>query len=181
MSIVIRTWLGFAALGVGLIHLALVISSPLPLAIALGVIGATEVGWAVLTLRQPRIASPRLVILGALLPIALWLGIVLLAPFAAPELPTQLSTVALSIAAALELFVAVVIAMYLRRGNDLSSPPRTPAPWLYLTGLTAGALAVGAIVTPALASTAAGEYAQPHGEHSVPLEPPSHAPHNGHH
>lgn len=170
MSLILRTWLAFAALGVGLIHLALVVSAPLPVALVAALIGFTELAWAVLVLRQQRIFAPRAGMFAALLPIALWLALLVSAPPFANN--ASLSHGALAAGAALELFVAAALALHLRRGRALPIERRAPPPWLYLSGLMAGALAVGAIVTPALASTAAGRYAQPHGEHTLQVELP---------
>ena len=54
MSQITRTWLGFAAIGAGLIHLAMVVSSPLPVAIVLVGLGVTEIGWGILAFANGR-------------------------------------------------------------------------------------------------------------------------------
>lgn len=178
MSAIIRTWLGFAALGAGLIHLALVVGSPLPVAGVLALIGSAEVSWAVTSLRRGRAVAPRTALVGALLPSALWVTVVVLAP-AVDELPA-LNVGPLAVASALTFFVAIVIAIHLGRGSDPSAVRAEPAAWLYLAGLLAGALVVGSAVTPALALTEAGAHAQPHGEHGTPSNLPV-SPHDGHH
>jgi hypothetical protein len=144
MSTVTRTWLAFAALGTGMIHLALVLGSPLPVGVALAIFGVIEVAWSIVTFRRETIAAPRLVLLGALAPLLLW-GMLLTAATAlgAPQLASSLS----------------------------SAPSRTPKAGVYLSGLVAGGMLVAAITTPALAATEAGLYAQPHGEHSDSFEP----------
>ncbi|MET0989968.1 MAG: hypothetical protein ABWY54_04915 [Glaciihabitans sp.] len=172
MSTVTRTWLAFAALGTGMIHLALVLGSPLPVGVALVIFGIVEIAWAVLTFRRDTVAAPRLVLLGALLPILLW-GMLLLAATSLnnPEVASSLSLTAMGLAALLELFAAAVIAVQLRRGVDFSAPSRTPKAGVYLAGLFVGGMLVAAITTPALAATEAGLYAQPHGEHSDSFTP----------
>jgi hypothetical protein len=172
MSTVTRTWLAFAALGTGMIHLALVLGSPLPVGVALALFGVIEVAWSIVTFRRETIAAPRLVLLGALAPLLLW-GMLLTAAAAlgAPELASSLSLTAMGLAAVLELVAAGILAVQLRRGVDFSAPSRTPKAGVYLTGLVAGGMLVAAITTPALAATEAGLYAQPHGEHSDSFEP----------
>ena len=172
MSTVTRTWLAFAALGTGMIHLALVISSPLPIAAVLLLLGVVEFGWGVMTFMRERIAYPRWVLFGALLPILLW-GLLTAAATAlqTPTVASSLGLTALGLATLLELFVAVVLAVQLRRGVDFSAPSRMPSAGRYLTGLLIGGIAVAALTTPALAATEAGVYAQPHGEHSDSFVP----------
>ena len=172
MSTVTRTWLAFAALGTGMIHLALVISSPLPIAAILLLLGLVEFAWGVLTFIRERISYPRWVLFGALLPILLW-GLLAAAATAleAPAIASSLGLAALGFATLLELFIAVVLAVQFRRGVDFSKPSKMPSPVRYLSGLLVGGLVVAALTTPALAATEAGVYAQPHGEHSDSFVP----------
>lgn len=51
-----RAWLAFAAIGAGMIHLALVVGSPLPLAAAPALLGAAELGWGVAVLMRAVLA-----------------------------------------------------------------------------------------------------------------------------
>ena len=172
MSTITRTWLAFAALGTGMIHLALVISSPLPIAVVLLILGLIEFGWGVLTFVRERIAHPRWVLLGALLPILLWgLLTAIATALEAPAIASSLGLTALGFATLLELFVAGTLAVQLRRGVDFSAPSRMPSAVRYLSGLLVGGLVVAAMTTPALAATEAGVYAQPHGEHSDSFVP----------
>lgn len=172
MSIIIRTWLGFAAIGAGMIHLALVISSPPAIAGGLLVIGLGELGWGVLALAREGVSAPRVILAGAMLPMLLWaLLVVVGAIFELKELTASLGFIPLGLATVLELFIAVCIAVLLRRGTDLSRPARAPSAGRYLLGLTAGGLIVAGLTTPALAATEAGAYAQPHGEHSDNFQP----------
>lgn len=174
ISTVTRSWLAFAALGTGMIHLALILNAPFGVALILGVVGAGELSWAVLTLIRERIAAPRLVICGAALPV-LFFGVLAVVGTAigVPEIAASLGTTALGLAALLELFVAVTVAVGLRRGRDFAAPSLTPAAGRYLLGLTVGGMIVGALTTPALAATEAGRFAQPHGQHSDSFQPAS--------
>ena len=72
MSTITRMWIGFAALCAGIIHLALLTSAPLPIAIALGCIGSVECVWGVLTFIRTRILAPRIALFGSLVPTLLW-------------------------------------------------------------------------------------------------------------
>lgn len=174
MSAITRTWLAFAAFGAGLIHLALVITSPLPVALVLIVIGATELAWAVLTFTKERIAVPRVVMAGAVVPILLWAVIVAAAAVShSPAVASYLGFSALGTATIFELFIAIVIAVHLRRGTDFSQSTRMPAAGRYLLGLGIGALVVGSILTPALSATDAGRYAKPMGDMHMSGLPPT--------
>jgi hypothetical protein len=72
MDAVVRAWLGFLALGAGLIHLALATGAPVAVAAPLLVVGAAEFGWGVFAFTGPRIPAPRATRLLALVPILGW-------------------------------------------------------------------------------------------------------------
>jgi hypothetical protein len=172
VSAVTRAWLGFAALGTGMIHLALVISSPPPIAAVLAACGLAECAWGMLAFARERIAAPRAVLAGAMAPVVLWALLVAAAAAAGRSaIASSLGFTALAVATLLELFVAAVIAVQLRRGVDFRAPSRMPPAGRYLLGLMLGGLAVAALTTPALAATEAGRFAQPHGQHSDTFEP----------
>jgi hypothetical protein len=178
VSSITRTWLAFAAIGAGLVHLALVISSPLPVGAVEAILGFVEFGWGVLTFSRERIAYPRAVLFGALVPLMLWALLVGIATaFRTPEIASSLGFVALGIATVLELFIAVTIAIHIRRGTDFRSIPRAPSAGRYLVGLAVGAVVVAALTTPALANTEAGTFAVPHGSHGITFDLPGHAGH----
>jgi hypothetical protein len=80
-----------------------------------------------------------------------------------PGFAAPLPFLPLAIATVFELFVAAVLGAHLRRSVEPVAPPSAGR---YLAGLLAGSLAVAALTTPALAATASGEVAQPHGEHT---------------
>lgn len=165
MSTITRSWLAFAAIGAGLIHVALVIGSPLPLGIVLAVLGLTEFGWGVLTFARESVALPRVALVVALVPVLAW-GLLLVTSSVAemPAIAASFGFLPLAIASLFELFAAAVLGMHLRRVTAGDPAPRTPGVAKYLLGIAAGGLVVAALTTPALAATSAGDAARPHGE-----------------
>jgi hypothetical protein len=163
VSTTARGNVAFAAIGAGLIHLALVVGSPLPFAAVFAAVGAAELVWGVATMAAARLPLPRVAFAGALVPPLLWAAVLLgeiVLDSAAP-----LPLLPLAAASALGFFAAAVIGVQLRRPTP--APPRPePGAARYLVGLFAGALVVASITTPALAATEAGRYARPHGEHA---------------
>jgi hypothetical protein len=163
MTTVTRTWLAFAAIGTGLIHVALVIGSPLGLGIALAVLGLAEFAWGVLTFARDTVPFPRAALVAALLPIVGWaLLLVTSSVSQMPAIAASIEFVPLAVASLFELFIATVLGVHLRRRGDAAAKP--PGVRRYLLGLSAGALAVAALTTPALAATQAGLSAQHHGD-----------------
>ncbi len=174
MSQITRTWLGFAAIGAGLIHLALVISTPLPIAIALGGLGIAETVWGVLALARDTVPVPRVAQAVAIAPVIGWsLLVVLSTLLAAPQISSALPLVPMVIAMVFQLFVAATLGLHLRRSSssDEQKTPALPSAGRYLLALTVGGVLVGGLTTPALALTEAGRFAQPHGEHSADFVP----------
>ncbi|GAB3136646.1 hypothetical protein [Marisediminicola antarctica] len=176
MSQIVRTWLGFAAIGAGLVHLALVISSPLPIAAVVLLLGVTEIAWGVATFARESVPTPRVAGVVAIAPLVAWSLLVVVATMLdAAWLAASLPLLPMAVASILELFVAAVLATHLRRvrnAGGTATVPALPSAGRYLVGLMAGALLVGALTTPALAATEAGRYAQPHGSHDADLVPP---------
>lgn len=146
MSAVTRSWIAFAAVGAGLIHLALVVSAPLVGGILLAAIGIVEFAWGVLVLFDARFLVPRVASLAALAPVALWIAALLLGVQEFRPLP-------LAVATLLELSVAAGIALSLRRARR----PVPPSTARYLGGLLLGALVVGGPTAVALVATDAGQ------------------------
>lgn len=164
MSTITRGWIAFAAIGTGLIHLAIVIGVPLPFGSALLVIGLAELTWGVCAMARTRLPLPRAAFAGALIPVLLWAAVLSVAvALDTPSIAAPLPFLPLAIATVLELFAAAVLGVHLRRPV---APVAEPSAGRYLAGLLAGSLAVAALTTPALAATASGEVAQPHGEHT---------------
>ena len=175
MSQITRTWLGFAAIGAGLIHLALVVSSPLPVAIILVVLGVTEFGWGVLAFAKDSLIGASAARIVAIGPVIAWSMLVVTAIlFDAAWLASFLPLVPMVIATVFELFAAAVLSLHLRRSRrSAAAAPAPPLPSVgrYLLAVTVGGILVGALTTPALAATEAGKYAQPHGEHNADFVP----------
>jgi hypothetical protein len=157
MNAVVRAWLGFFALGAGLIHLALVIGSPVAVGIPLVLIGIAEFAWGVFTFTATAIPFARAARIAAVVPILGWVALlVLIGPGSVPGV----RVLPMLVASLLDLAVAIAITAVLRRADSTARPLRSVP---YLLGLGAGALVVAALTTPALAATEAGDFAQPHG------------------
>jgi len=177
MPQITRTWLAFAALGAGMVHLALVGGSPLAFGIPLALLGAAEVAWGVLAFVRTDLVAPRIARTVAFAPTVAWSLLVVAATlFDAPALIAPLALVPMAVGAAFGLFVGAVLTVHLRDRGVASAPRALPNAPRYLLALTAGAVVVGAMTTPALAATEAGRFAQPHGAHQagfVPEEDPA--------
>lgn len=181
MSVITRSWLSFSALGAGVIHLALVISSPLAIGIPLVLLGVAELTWGVLILVKDRLLLPRLAQAGAIAPLLLWSLLTVTATLLpAPQITSSLRFVPMGIATIFGLFIAGVLSVSLRRQTetatetqtetqtdtqtDTSNPMAKPASALkYLSAVIVAGVLVGALTTPALAATQAGTAAIEHG------------------
>lgn len=150
MSIITRAWLAFAAIGAGLIHLALSVGMPPAVAIPLTVFGAAEFGWGVIVFARTTVVVPRIALVSALLPIVLWAVLLVTS-----SVPAGLGLLPLAIASVFGLFVAVLLARHLRRDADAPAPA-PPGIVRYLLGVVAGGLVVAALAAPALAATSVG-------------------------
>jgi hypothetical protein len=154
MTQITRGWLAFAAIGAAVIHLALVLGSPLALSIVLGLLGAIEFAWGVLTLSRDRILFARAARFGAIAPVLMWSLVVVMATILdAPFVASGINFVPMAIATLFELFIAIVLNVQLRRQPKAITTPRSGR---YLLGMFAGALVVAAITAPALAFTQVG-------------------------
>jgi hypothetical protein len=166
MRAVVRGWLGFCALGAGLVHLALVIGSPLAVGIPLLAIGAAEFAWGVFAFTLPALPLPRIARFAVLVPILGWV-IVLVATGGTGAIE-GLRVLPMLLASLLDLAIAIGITGMLRL--DPAKPPAPLRPGRYLLALGTGALVVAALTTPALAATEAGFAAVPHGPGDEPFE-----------
>jgi len=138
---VTRSALGFAALGAGLLHLALAVGAEPWLATGLAVVGGAEFLWGVLAVSRPGVPVPRIALAGALVPPAAWVILLLLGADGPRPLPMFAAT-------GLDLAVAVLLAVGLRRQQ--AREPRHPA-----LGIAIAGLVVAAITLPALIATEA--------------------------
>lgn len=173
MSTITRTWLAMAAVGAGLIHMALGAGAPLPLAVPLVAIAAAELTWGVVAVMRDRMPLPTAALVGALAPVAGWALLIAAAGVAgSPGLLAPLPFLPMAAATVMGLFVAVVLAVDHRRHTrtaakaDDTASAGAPSTGRYLMGVLVGAVLVSGLTTPALAGTSAGEHAVPHGEHA---------------
>jgi hypothetical protein len=182
VTTITRTWLAMAAIGAGLIHVALGAGAPPVLAVPLIAIAVAEVAWGVLTVLKDRVFTPTVALAGALAPIGLWVLLITAASVSgAPELLSPLPFLAMGSATLFDLFLAGVLAVQRRRAMRAAAPASParnadanadaepnrgaaePSVGRYLLGVLAGACVVSALTTPALANTHAGQSAVPHG------------------
>ena len=172
MTPVIRTWLGFAALGAALIHLAVGAGAPLPLAILLVGFGVAELGWAVATLARARPIALRFTIGATLIPVLVFAATAILGSgLGVRAEETGLPFYPMVTASLFNIFLAGSLAVIVRRAANAPSASVSeqtrqqpqPAGWRFLTALIVAGLVVSGLTTPALAATNAGLYAVPHG------------------
>lgn len=160
MNAVVRTWLGFAALGAGLIHLGLAVDAPLPTSIVLVLFGIVEFAWGVLAFTTDATPYPRAARVATMVPVLVW-ALALVSGLAFTGAVRVFPMLAASV---LDLAIAIGITVVLRRAAARTAdapPPRTLAAPVYLAAMFAGALVVGVIATPALAATEAGDVTVP--------------------
>lgn len=170
----VRSWSTLASLGAGLVLIAISAGAlegtvaagadggtavgAAVAGVALAGCGAAALGWGAFSLAAGRPAAPRAALVVALVVFGAT-GVALVSGVA-----PALGLVAPPLLAA-ELFVLVAAAgaaAELRRGNR--GRREAAATRGTVLGLVAGAALVAALATPALAGTAAGEVAVPHGE-----------------
>ncbi|WP_210479960.1 hypothetical protein [Naasia sp. SYSU D00948] len=176
-----RIWIAFAALGAGLIHLAVAAGAPPVLLAVFLVLGAAEIAWCVATMVTSRFPLRQLALVGSLLPLVAWASALVLGD-AVGATVENLPPVALASATLLDVVVGVAMAVSLRRSPDASPlPAAEPAAGWTVLGLTAGALVMSALTLPALGQTQAGIDAMngPHG-HGHSVEVPGDAGHDAH-
>ena len=185
-----RTWPPVAALGAGLVHLAVAASAPPVLAVVLVAIGGAGIVWSIAVLRAERIVVPRLALAVAASSSAVWASLAFtLGAIGVGTPTTSIPLLPLLAATVFTLFIAVVCGRMLRRTDAAdvadsrgtvsgSTEPRgaseSAGAWRYLAALASAAVLVGALATPALAATGAGQLAVPHGEHGFGFEQGGH-------
>jgi hypothetical protein len=167
-SFIGRTWSAYAALGAGLVLLALAsehLAGDLTLGVALAALGVAEVLWAVLALRGPA-PSPRAALAVLLTGGVGWLVVAAL-------VDGVLSGADLA-AGSLQLVAAVLLAVALRPSPVVSVGPEEPVVepkeagnGTRLAALTLGALLFASITVPGLAATDAGDHAHMPGMSSM--------------
>jgi hypothetical protein len=155
-SAVTRAALGFAALGAGLIHLALAVGAAPVLATGLIVVGGAEFLWGALITARPDALLPRIAISAALVPPAAWVGLLLAG---APDGPRPLPMLAATV---LDLAVAIGVATALRRTEH--PEPRHPALGIAVAGLVVAAVTVPALIATEAVEGLPGEFTPVHQE-----------------
>jgi hypothetical protein len=185
---VARCWAGFASFGAGLVHVAVVrehLEVSLSHGVFFAVVGLAQIGWALWALRGPAVPRPGATALATVALIALWVVSRLVGlPFglAAREPVGTADVLAVVLEVALILCVALAArssAMVRPDGPEQAAHPAL-ASARFVSLLAAGALAVSAVATPAMAATMAGEHAHPHG-HSPSPQPEDGPTHDGGH
>jgi hypothetical protein len=165
-----RLWAGFALLGAGLVHLAVVREHLAESSLHGGffaVVGGTQVMWAVATMSRTAPPLPRTMSAVQAGLVVLWLASRTTGLPVPPE-PWTPEAVGVVDAVAVTLEVLAVLATVTAVVTRKPSRGRTPRPARILAGTGAGALLVAAMTTPALAATDAGRDARPHGHsHSL--------------
>jgi hypothetical protein len=165
---VARCWAGFASLGAGLVHLAVVrehFDESALFGVFFLVTGTLQIGWAMVALARDRMPLPRLVAVAEVGVILLWgvsrtVGLPVGPEVWTPEAAGRADVLCV----ALELVTVGAIVAWVALTRSADHPVRAGR---YLALVGAGALVVAAMTTPALAATDAGDHAHPHGGHSA--------------
>ena len=165
MTTMIRTWLGFAALGAGLVHLAVAAGAPLVSTLLLALIGVLEAAWGVTALAREHVPVPRIALAGAVLAVAGWV---------AGAVPRRRRDVPHGRACrGRRRSPCPPFPCSARRCSTSPAPPRSPSwcaagrpavvrqpgVWSYLGGVVAGAAVVAGITSVSLGATPVGALA----------------------
>jgi hypothetical protein len=165
---VARCWAGFASLGAGLVHLAVVQEHLAEWWVYGGffaVTGALQILWGLGALAGERAPFWRLVLAGNLALVALWAVTRTVGIPIGPE-PWTAEAVGRADVLCVVLELGTVLALAIA-ARAQARGARAPAAWVAERGLGAGrfvalmfagALAVSAITTPALAATESGQH-----------------------
>jgi hypothetical protein len=174
MATMVRTWLGLAALGAGLIHLAVAAGAPPVLLAVFAALGAAELAWGVAALARWTVPFPRISVAAITVPTLLWVVLLLVAAgdvhgaahasgthtaAMTGPLAAQLPVGPLLAAALLDISIAAVLAVRLRGGRPDGRPTHKPGVWTYLVGVLGGAGVIFALTSAALGGTAVGQVA----------------------
>ena len=175
-SDVARCWAGFASLGAGLIHLAVVrehfaewwLFGAFFLAI-----GVLQIGWGMAALALDRAPFSRAVAAVNAAVVALWVVTRTVGLPVGPERWTPEAVGGADVACAvLEAAVVVLLLAAIRVPGE--ARPLSVAAGSRLALLGVGALAMAVVTTWGLAATESGEHAHPHGEHGAVVQDDGH-------
>ncbi|WP_295125111.1 hypothetical protein [uncultured Leifsonia sp.] len=148
-----RAFLAVAALGAGLLHAALAPGAPLPLLSVLLGLALAELAWAVATLARDRPPLFGIVPALALVPLGLWAGLAVVGATASSGTVLTLPFAPIGTASLLDLGIAAVSAVVLRRRRPVQP---TSGALRFVLALMLSACAVSAVTIPALGATDAG-------------------------
>ncbi|WP_419817864.1 hypothetical protein [Glaciibacter flavus] len=158
------SWPALAALGAGLVHLAVAASAPVVLTVVLVALGIAEIGWALTVLRAGRVMAVRSTLAVAASSSAVWVAIAFtLGATGIADPADSVPLLPLAAATLFTFYIAVEMARVTRSGKTATAATGTGG--RLIVGLVIGAAIVAAVATPALAATDAGKLAHPHGEH----------------
>lgn len=165
---VARCWAGFASLGAGLIHIAVVrehlAESPF-LGISFVLVGIAQLGWALLALSRDTVPAPRVTAVVTAVFIAVWaVSRTVANPLTSTPEPVGVAD-ALTVVLEVALIGCVLVAMTRAGRTPVGADQRLSRAAASARGLVllaAGALAVSALATPAMAATGAGDHARGH-------------------
>ncbi len=164
---VTRCWAGFASLGAGLVHLAVVrehLAEWWVYGVFFAVLGALQILWALFALARENAPFPGAIAGINAGVIVLWVATRTVGLPVGPEpWTTEPVGTADTLCAVLEAMVVGLLLTASRAPRDAAPPRLSPGARLALMG--AGALVMATITTPALAATESGEHAHPHGSH----------------
>lgn len=181
MSVILRSWLAFTALGAGILHLALAPGSPLAIAVVLVPLGAAEFGWGLAVLARGEYVLAGVARGVALAPILSWAALLLVGRAIGLADPAgSPAVIPMGVATLFDFAIAIALTVHLRRARQADAPTGQPNAWGQLGGLFVGGLAVSLLMTPALSFTEAG-LNNPHATHGTSTVPAAEFPeHTGH-
>ncbi len=169
---VLRSWLGFLAIGAGLVHVALAVGSPPPVAAALLLVGVAEFGWGALAIARPTPPVPRYARAAAFAPVIGWALLLIVAGTdSLGPLTSSTQLLPMLVASLFDLLVAGGLTAMLRPAAP-AAPAASAHTGRRLVAVIIGALVIAAITAPALAATEAGQLAGTPGTSFV--GPPGH-------
>jgi hypothetical protein len=161
---VARCWAGFASLGAGLVHLAVVhehLEEWWVFGVFFAAVGGAQILWALAALAADRAPFLRLVMAGNIALIAWWatsrsVGLPIGPEAWAPE-PAARADV-LCVVLELATLIALAVAARGVRRPLVTNGGRSRGAGRAVALMFAGALAVSAVTTPALAATESGQH-----------------------
>ena len=174
-SDVARCWAGFASFGAGLVHVAVVrehLDESLSHGVFFAVVGLAQIGWALWALSAAAVPRPRSTVYATVALIALWavsrtVGLPFSLGGKEPVGRADVLAVALEVGLVLCVALAARSSATARRDGAELNPRPALTSVRFVSLLAAGALAVSAVATPAMAATMAGDHAHSHhGEHA---------------